>query len=468
MRASRIRRVGRLVACLAVVWMALAFPRGAAAEDPRQWLTTVPKAEDGLGIKVGNRSLFHPGLAVTTGWDSNVFNANEQNATERSAFFVMPSVWLGIGNRRIRDGLLDSPPQASEYKFDYAIEALAGYRFYLSGNERIRGAGKFNTGARVRMMALPGRRFSFGIEDDFLRICEPQRLEGLREFNLNRIVNNGRIRLIFRPGGGRFSIEADYLNELLFFERLDITTGDRFVNGALAEVKWRIRDRSAFVARYTFHNTVYTCCVDADSGRNEDSNRHKVYAGYEGQIGKKWDFELLGGYGSANYYNDDNGPNFSGPLARVGLIFYPTPRTALRALFFRDFQDSLQGNYAIDTGGGLFGEHTFRWRMILQAGATVVARRTAGLPNPAFIDAVGYVDAAGLIREDVLITGSVKIEQPLGRIFSVALGYTARAAVTDFAIDQFLMDADGNNVGVDRLFGAFNRHVIMLFGAVRY
>jgi len=443
------------------------WPTLARAEDPQQWLTTVPKAEDGLGVKVGNRTLFHPGLAVTTGWDSNVFNANRQNGAA-SAFFVMPSLWLGIGNRRIRDGLLDSPPQATEYKFDYAFEALAGYRFYLSGDEKIRGAGKFNAGARARMMALPGRRFSFGIEDDFLRIGEPQQLQVLRAFNLNRIVNNARVRMILRPGGGRFSIEADYLSELLYFERGDVSRGDRVVNGAAAEVRWRIRDRSAFLARYTFHNTVYACCTESDSGRNEDSNRHKVWAGYAGQIGKKWDFEILGGYGYARYFNDANGPDFRGPLARLGIIFYPTQRTALRATFFRDFQDSLQGNYAINTGGGLFAEHTFRWRMNLQAGATIVARRTAGLPNPAFIDAVGYVDAGGLIRDDVLVTGQVKIEQALGKIFAVALGYTARIDVTDFATDLRIFDDQGNNIGVERQYGAFNRHVIMLFGAVRY
>ena len=430
----------------------------ARASDP--WPNNVPRAEDGRGIKVGNRSTFHPGLAATLGYDSNVFWTKGPEPV-RGSFYVTPSLWASIGNRAVRDGLLDSPPTDKERRADYNIGVLAGYRFYTHPRQTVRQAGKLNVGVRIRFLSTPARRFSFGFEDDFRRIGEPQTFEALREFNFNRFDNRARVRLIFRPGGGRLSIEGSYLSELLYFQSANLTTGDKVANGAMAEVKWRVRDRSAIVARYTYMNTIYLCCAALGEGRNEDSNAHRVEAGYAGLLGKKWELDGRVGYGRARFFNDPNGPDFNSVLFSAGVAYYPTLRTRLQLRGFREFQDSLLGNYATDLGGRFYAAHTFRWNMLLDLGVAVQQRRFAGLAAPGEENAniASYENAPDLVRQDLLFTGNVKVEQALGRFFSVALGYTVAVDSTDFAINF----ADGG-----RDDAGFVKHMILVFGAVRY
>lgn len=72
----------------------LAWPATAAAGPE----INIPRAEDGPGIKAGQRSTFHPGFALVTGLDSNVFvNAKREprpasgQVGPRSASFIMPT-----------------------------------------------------------------------------------------------------------------------------------------------------------------------------------------------------------------------------------------------------------------------------------------------------------------------------------------------------------------------------------------
>lgn len=434
----------------------LLAPATARADD---WVRYTPKAEDAEGVKVGQRSRFHPGLAATTGWDSNVFwNANGE--VRRSAFFVTPSAWLGIGNRRVVNGQLDSPAQRTGSIVDYNIGVLGGYRFYATGNPEIFQAGKLNLGARARIIFGPGRRFSFAINEDFYRIGEPRTFEATREFNFNRFDHRGSLVATLRPGGGRFSLSGRFINQVLYFQASDLPTGDRIVNGAGAQIKWRIRDRSAILVDYQFLKPYYLCCADVGEGRNEDSRQHKVLGGYAGHIGQRWNFEVMGGYGSGNYYNDPNGPNFSGPLFRAGIGWFPTEKTSIRADFGRDFRDSLFGNYATDLGGGLYASHLFRWRMLLGGGASVYARRYAGLPTPdERPDILSYENANGFVRTDTIVAADVRLEQALGRIFAVAAQYNVAADITDFALTYDTGDRD---------IGGYVKHMVMIFGAIRF
>lgn len=431
------------------------------------WMqNNVPVTEDGPGIKVGENSRFHPGFAATIGFDSNVFWEDRSEGKPVGAFLT-PSAWLGIGNRRMRDGVLDSPATATARKVDYNLRALAGYRAYLSGNTNVRGAGKFNLLTQARVIILPGRRFSVGFSEDFARLGEPRTFETAREFNFNRLDHNGRLRFTLRPGGGRFEISASYLSRLLYFEAADVAIGDRVVNGAEAEFKWRFRDQTAVVARYQYLNTFYLCCGDIGVGRNEDSDAHRAQLGFVGQVGKKWELDAWAGYGGGFYKNDatDPEPNFSSFIGSLGAAYYPTMRSRIQARVGRSFSDSLLGNYFTDLGGSLFGSHEFRWRMLLSAGIGVFARQYNGLPaigteTNIVADYRGVSGPAeNLSRNDTLVSASLQLEQSLGRFFVVAARYAASAQITDYEVEF-------TNGFVD--VAGFNRHLLMLFGAVRY
>src|SRR5688572_9057093 len=108
--------------------LARASTPGGPALVPGNPATQVPRVADGPGLKLGPNSVFHGGAALSIGFDSNVFS--EQRNTPKldgdirrpiKAAYGLPSVWITIGNRPLRSGILDSPPKKSNRKVDYHL-----------------------------------------------------------------------------------------------------------------------------------------------------------------------------------------------------------------------------------------------------------------------------------------------------------------------------------------------------------
>ncbi len=436
---------------------------GTAVGNPA---TQVPRVADGPGLKLGKNSTFHGGAALAIGFDSNVFSEAREQQPARAAF-GLPSVWLSVGNRPLRAGLLDSPAKPTGRKVDYNIGVLAGWRLNMSGRSSIWQASKLNLGLTARVMFAPGRRFSFAIEEDFYRLGEPTNFEALREFNFNRIDHSAALRFIIRPGGGRLSLNLAYRNELLYFTSTAFDArglSDRIVNGAETETKYRLRDRSALAVRYSYHYTYYFCCVETGTGRNEDSHAHRLLGGYVGQIGRRVVLEALAGWGWGLYKQDVNGPDFGSFIGQASLGVFPTPNTQVGVRLGRSFHDSLWGNYFTDTGGSVAATHVFRWKMLLDAGIGVYGRRFAGLPIPGqdTTQILEYEAAPGFIRRDTLIAFNAQLEQPFGKYLVAGFRYALAADLTDFAA---VYDIPG---GTFRNPGRFTRNLLMAFVAVRY
>lgn len=450
-----------LVVAVGLLWLAPGRARaGAPSGSIGNPATQVPRVADGPGKQVGKNSTFHGGAALSIGFDSNVFSEHRSVRPQRAAY-GLPSVWLTIGNRPLRNGVLDSPPKPTGRKVDYHIGVLAGWRLYMSGQPTVWQASKFNLGLNLRTMFAPGRRFSFGIEDDFHRLGEPTNFQAARDFNFNRFNNSAALRFIIRPSGGRFSFDVAYRNRLLMFENGDFYRSNRLVNGVETESMYRFRDRTAVAVRYDYHYTYYFCCTELGTGRNEDSHAHRVLGGFVGQLGKKVAIDIFAGYGAGLYVQDANGPNFESFIGYATLGWFPTQRTQISLRLGRDFRDSLWGNYYTDLGGSLAASHTFRWNMRLDAGFGAYRRRYAGLPIPGqdTQDIAGYTNADGFIRRDTLLSANVQIEQPFGKYFVLGARYALGADLTDFAVDY------SNGFSQQ---GQFIRNLAMVFVAVRY
>ncbi len=422
--------------------------------------TQVPRVADGPGLKTGKNSTFHGGAALAVGFDSNVFSETRSQGLSRGAF-ATPSVWVTIGNRPVRNGILDTPAKRTKRKVDYHIGLLAGWRLYMDPRPTVWQASKLNAALTTRVMFAPGRRFSFAIEDDFRRVGEPANFEALRSFNFNRIDNSAALRFILRPGGGRISLDVAYRNELLLLESPDYPTASRLVNGIETETKYRFRDRSALAVRYSYHYSYYFCCVVTGTGRNEDSHAHRVLAGYTGQLGKKLVLEVMGGWGWGLYKQDANGPDHRNFIGYAALGYFPSQRTNIGIRLGRSFYDSIFGNYITDVGGSLAADHTFGFKTRLSTGLGVYARRYAGLPIPGqdSADIGGYVSANGFVRRDTLIALNLQVEHPFGKYLVVGARYSLAADLTDFVVEY----ANGFSNP-----GRFTRNLAMVFAAVRY
>jgi hypothetical protein len=424
--------------------------------------TGIPRTEDGDGIKVGSRSLLHPGFALLLGGDSNVFwNRKRDVGGIRPAAIVQPVIWLGIGNREVRDNTLQSPPEATDRKIDYNLRVTAGYRAYLASAEDIRKLPRFSLDLNAFVVLLPGRRFSVSFTEFLARIGDPRNYDAGVGFNYNRVDHRGSLGLTLRPGGGRLSISAAYLNEVLFYEAPDIASGDRLVQGVATEVKWRILPRSSLVATYSLANSFYLSCnAETDPDCNEDNNAHRVMGGFRGQIGARLTLDALAGYGAGIYYDDENGPNFRSFIGTARVAYYPSLRTQVFAQFDRSYSDSLYGNYFVDLGGRIGALHIWRWKMFTEVGMSVVGRRYAGLPIPGRESRVqSYINAPGFVRKDTIVSLSARVEQPFGRFFVLGLRYDLIVDRTDFAARYA-----GGLVDL----GGFTKHIAMLVSAVRF
>ena len=445
-----------------------ALPRSAQASTPGgpsmvpgNPATHVPRVADGPGLKAGRNSTFHGGALLAVGFDSNVFNESRDQAPRRAAY-ALPSAWLTIGNRPVRNGLLDSPPKRTKRKVDYNFALLAGYRLYMHKRAHVFQASKFNVGLNSRIMFAPGRKFSFAIEDDFHRLGEASNFEAGRDYAFNRIDNSAALRFILRPSGGRISFDLAYRNDLLLFENQgEHPTSSRLVNGLETETKYRFRDRSALAVRYSYHYTYYFCCTEIGTGRNEDSHAHRLLGGYSGQLGKKIVLEAFAGWGWGLYKQDTTGPDHKNFIGYAALGYFATPRTNIGVRIGRQFRDSIFGNFMSDLGGSIAADHVFNFKLRLSTGVGIYARRYAGLPIPGqdVQEITGYAGADGFVRKDTLISFKLQLEQPIGKYLVVGLRYALAADLTDFVVN---FDNGFSNPA------RFTRNLLMAFVAVRY
>lgn len=438
----------------------------------------IPRAEDGRGIKVGERSTFHTGFALGFGVDTNVYsNAKSEDKVASSALW--PSAWIGIGNRDIRDGLLMTPAERTVRWFDYNVSLLAGFRQYLSRQADVRSVPKFSIGAQIRLAILPGRRFSIHLDEDFFRGASAGNQQTFgTELNFNRIDHRGQLTFYLRPGGGRLSFGAGYRSQYLNFQDDDLFRSNRILNGLYTEAKWRFLPRSSVLMTYTLDFTYYQqCCVDIGTGRNEDNYAHRLLAGYRGQVVDKLAIEAMAGWGAGFYRQDANGPSFNSFIGQVAVNYFPTLRSLVHVSLYRNFQDSLFGNFYIDNGARVALGHQFRWRMIGHIGGSVAARRIRGLPlfegiecpgEPEIDNVEGYsgpgANSCPPERKTTVVGFDAKIEQPLGKIFALSLGYNLIADTRPFLVIYDQENAEGENFADDL---SYIRHLVTLVMAVR-
>lgn len=459
-RSRDVRAVPWLAWLVAAVCMLLGVADEARAEGGLLHNAFgVPRAEDGRGLKVGERTTFHAGLALGAGVDSNVYS-NAKDERKVASAFGWPTAWIGIGNREMRDSVLMSPAERSGRWLDYNISLLGGYRINLARSPITRAAPRTTVGGQFRFVFLPGRKFSAELTEDLFYGAQPAsfQVEG-SVLNFNRVDHRLQATFYLRPGGGRLSFGAGFRHQILRFIDGQIDKNNRSLYGLFHETKWRFLPRSSLVLTYTLDFTRYDCCVMRGTGRNEDNWAHRLLAGYRGQVVDKLVLEAMAGWGAGYYRQDPDGPNFNSFIGRVAVNYFPTMRSLVHVSVYRNFQDSLFGNFFIDNGGQFALGHQFRWRMIGHVGAQIAARRYRGLPLPeSESDTIENYSTGVNQRRTVIVGASAKLEQPLGKIFALSLGYNLYADTKPFRVIY-------NNGFIDNL--SFTRHLVMLVASIR-
>lgn len=290
--------------------------------------------EWGEGIQGGPFTL-HPGLSLSMGFDSNVYFASQQEASQL---------------RQAPEGVIE--PQltietADPGAFDLNLDASVGWRQYLTGEEAVRSQSGLSAGLDATGTFNAEGPFSVQLREQFVRTNETPNYVTTEP--INRIFNRAGIMLGLHPGGRVLETYASYDFSLYRHSRFQDL--DRHTHHLGWHGHWSFLPKTAITAEVDYRMIRYN---EAFRGGDQDihprlpnvnSDPLRLYGGIRGLITPRISVGLSGGYGWAFY---DDGPSFSGALAKVegsyqfGNVAY---ENRLRLGYERSFTDSVISNF---------------------------------------------------------------------------------------------------------------------------
>lgn len=308
----------------------------ASTASAQEWLSN-RSSEEGPGVRLGQSLVFHPGVGVEGGYDTNVFYSDENTP---GAGRLRISVNLDLATRppqRRTDG--EGRVQRSR-NLEFRLGIAAAYNEYLSGLDVVQEHRNVDLNAGFDLNILPGRVFSVMISDTYVRSVQPQNEVGPRNFN--RDYNDAQIYFQIAPGGGMFDLRIGYNLQLTYYEDSDFPglqyTGNFLGHNVFANLRWRFLPKTALVFSGSF--TPILAFDDGapppDTRVNHDQYQTRATVGLVGLLTRRFSLLLQAGYGGA-YFTGGEIPYYETFIGRLELQFHITPTARLRFGYDRDF-----------------------------------------------------------------------------------------------------------------------------------
>ena len=356
------------------------------------------KPKTGKGLSLG-RSIFHAGLSVEAGWDSNVFYS-ESGATESSAYMrLLPQ--LTLGSRPVAAGKRQS--------FVYNLALGLDYIGYLQSLPV--GANAHHIGASfgADLKFNPKGLVSFALIEQFVRTNEPRvGLDGSADRDYNQVgfdlnINKGLLSFLI---GYRFILD--------FFEDSEYNFGNRMIHQATFKATWR------FFPQTSFWFKAETGFVSYFEDANSDSVPLRLWLGATGRLTNWLTADLALGYGYATYLQTNPG-GYHNFIANAGFGIQMGSAAKLSLGYRRDFRDSLVGDYFKSDSAYARLSVAIAQRLILQA---MFAWTRADYQN--------YNLGAGAVpRTDNYLSGSVGADYYFISWLSAGVGYNLQANIAN-------------------------------------
>ncbi len=199
-------------------------------------------AREGPGFKVG-RLVLHPGVAVSGGYDSNVFLQNED---ELDSFILQVQGYLDIateGAVRQREG---DAKAGEPQKIQFRGGIGANYFHYFT--DRV--PDNVGADAHVNFSYNPSKVFSLVINDVFRRtvrpFSDPNTLQG-STISYGHNMNTGTLDLVGRSKSQVLEGSVGYTNSLEFFDANIYGYGNNMTHRVPATLSWLFFPTSALV-----------------------------------------------------------------------------------------------------------------------------------------------------------------------------------------------------------------------------
>lgn len=330
----------------------LAFPAAASAQgaDPSPDLSiasfdpesaTAPTSGvEGPGIKVGEGTVIHPVVGLSTGVVSNVFY-EDSNTLATGVLRLFGQVGAGsLSTARLTP---TNPGAGAEDidqgSFQYRASLRASYDFMLSGNDNVTSQGGLGLGATLRGLTNPMGTWSFGFDENFNRYIRAANFE--TDADTNRDINNLGLNLIYHPRGRSISGYLYYNNTIDIFEQSSQQFANRMQHKFGLHPMWRILPQT--VIYLDVSQGVY-------GGLGADSMKVSSYpftaqAGIGTLLTPSASVNLHAGYTNGFY---SAGPSYSSVTAgaELGYRYSPFGRAALT--YDLKYEDSVNANYYRD------------------------------------------------------------------------------------------------------------------------
>lgn len=302
---------------------------------------------EGPGFKVG-RLVLHPGLAVTGGYDSNVFL---QSNDEESSFILRLSGYLDVateGAVRQSEGEANAPePQKVEFR------GGLGAHYYHFFEERIPGA--VGGDAHVDFSYNPSKVFSLVIGNVFMRTVRPFANPNTASgptMSYGRNLNRATLELVGRSKSDVLEGRLGYTNSFEAFDAEIYAYGKNLTHSVPASLSWKFFPTSALVYDIVYAHQQYSNPSDVAASPTflSDNNRVSNLIGYNGAITERWSLTAMIGYAAGFYTSVTDvpiGEGFDDVIARVDARWRARPNITVTSGYNRILQPSFIGNYVL-------------------------------------------------------------------------------------------------------------------------
>ena len=303
---------------------------------------------EGAGVKVGDSLIFHPGIALEGGYDTNPLR---QDKNPEGAGRLRLTSYLDLATRkserRVEDNNVEgATPPKIEFRF-----GLAGfYDFFFSKEDAVDKQDDFGIDTHLNFVLFPQGDYSFLSKLLYVRTLQPY--ESPEEWHARHTINP-QLGFRARPGGGTLSLTLGYSADFLLYEDDKIADlNNKVTNDLRFDTAWKLLPKTALVTSIRFSPIRYL----GSSSENVESRPIRSQVGIRGLLTERFGLTIMVGYGASFY---SQGDDFDGLIAAGEIMFFPTPFSNIRLGGQRDFQDSFYANFYVKSGGYLKYEQMF-------------------------------------------------------------------------------------------------------------
>ncbi len=373
---------------------------------------------EGPGIKLSDSVLFHPGVWVGGGYDSNINYANTFDGKPIIGvgyLRVVPHLALATSSAQ---RLEDADGKTYRPTIFLRLDAALSFREYFIQDGDIKTYKQigvdleswrhvFEVTGNLDFRLFPGRLFSLEIFDQFTRSVAP--LPG--NVQNGRDINRGGLKFVLAPGGGLLSFGLGYAFNLDYFESDTYAAFRKMAHEVMFEAKWKILPKSAVFLDVNWQYHDYYEGVTTANRTN--SMPLRIFLGYNGLFTPRFGVLLKVGYGGSFHETFDS---YNMLVATLELNYYIGPMAKLSAGFQHDFNDSLITNYYMDERIYLRYDHLIINRIMIHLEGDYRYRSHGGLSTAQ--------EAANMqAPRNHIITGDVGLDWRIRDWINIGAGY---------------------------------------------